>query len=591
MKHSLRPIFLVLSLFILIGSCKKDSDNSSQPPSSGSTTGSATITGRAVDESNNAVANASVIISGQTTTTDQYGIFLLKDVSVGSRCIASITKTGFFNCTYAFIPKANTVNYIKVMLMSNAQTHTLSASAGGTVTLSDGSSILFASNSFVIASTGSAYTGTVSLSVKHLSPDASNFGFMIPGGDLLGSNTAGKIVSLNTYGMLGAELKGSSGEKLQLASSTTATLMVPIAATQAAAAPSSLPLWYFDEATSIWKEQGTATRSGNIYVGTVSHFSWWNCDYPCDRARIMGKVLDCNSAPIPNVTVTVNGTYTLVTDQSGYYSSWVPAGIPLTIQVLAFYNNNIFYDSQVENVPPLAVNQIYNVPDLILICPAAIAGTLKTCQGVNTAGGITASWTGGFNYQYTTNGDFNLACRASTTVDVTASANYNSFYYTFTGQYQSPAANSTNNIGGLLLCNQVTSAANDFTINGGPFSNVHFIVDTTVTWAALFSGSIYKINVQGTAPGYPQCNFALLVDALSIHNFPWSNATYWTFSADILDGTSHYMVQASPSSGGSTTITYAGNRVIGSFSGNAQLYQDSAFTFPVTISGNFDVSH
>ena len=59
-----------------------------------------------------------------------------------------------------------------------------------------------------------------------------------------------------------------------------------------------------------------SVKTGSFYIGTVSHFTWWNCDYPGDRATIKGRVIDCGGNPLPNVTVTIAGFLSIITDQN-----------------------------------------------------------------------------------------------------------------------------------------------------------------------------------------------------------------------------------------------------------------------------------
>jgi len=66
---------------------------------------------------------------------------------------------------------------------------------------------------------------------------------------------------------------------LQLATGKNATVTFPIATATQSTAPATIPLWFFDETKGMWIEQGSATKTGNTYVGTVSHFTWWNCDW------------------------------------------------------------------------------------------------------------------------------------------------------------------------------------------------------------------------------------------------------------------------------------------------------------------------
>lgn len=86
--------------------------------------------------------------------------------------------------------------------------------------------------------------------------------------------------------MVGAELFDDTKQALQIASGYTAQITFPIPGPLAATAPANIPLWYFDETNGMWKEQGNAQVQGGNYVGNVSHFSFWNCDYPATLVQL-----------------------------------------------------------------------------------------------------------------------------------------------------------------------------------------------------------------------------------------------------------------------------------------------------------------
>ncbi|MFI5220397.1 MAG: carboxypeptidase-like regulatory domain-containing protein [Bacteroidia bacterium] len=578
MKKFSTVLALISFLFILIYSCSKEDQTFSG--SSGNTVRT-TISGMVLDENNTAVANVNITAYSQTTTTNQYGVFVLKDISVNKeRCIVQFSKAGYFNRAHAFIASANTVNYVRVVLISNAQTHTVDAATGGTAALANGSSVQFAPNSFV-TTTGSAYTGTVSLTVKHLSPDAANFGFMIPGGDLAGENINGEDVILYPYGMMGVELKGSSGEALQLAAGTTATLTMPIVASQQATAPATIPLWYFDEETSLWKEEGAATRVGNNYTGTVSHFTWWNCDGWTVNPLIKGKVVDCNGVPVPNCVVTINGWATTLTNQNGEYQGLVPGALAFTVQVLASNNSWLIFNSQIENVPPLSANQIFIVPDLVIPCPTRVVGTLRTCAGENTDGIVIISSTGFSNYQYTQDGSFNLISIPNTQLGLSALNSNSSIQQIIT----SLSAPNILNLGNLFLCDE---AANSFIINGCGFNYQLFNFDSIG-----FTGSANSnlITMSGTAPpDYTISAFQMYLNAnLNVGSYLWSNSAS-PLSITVQNTSQTFYITGSQAGGGITNITQydsVGGRVKGYYSGSG--WVSNCLFDTITITGSFDV--
>lgn len=333
-------------LMLFITACKKNDSDTTDPvidtPAAKITT---TLSGRIVDASGQPVSGAIVESSGSTTSTDIMGLFLFKDVQVNKkRCSLKFTKAGFLTQYYSCIPSSGTVTYIKGMMITKDGTYTVSATAGGTVTLTSGASVAFPANAFSKAD-GSAYSGTVTVNVTYLDPDDSLFRAKTPGRDLYALDAQGTEKVLVSFGMMNVELFTAANEKLQLTTGKLATLTMPVATSQQATAPASLPLWYFDETAGLWREQGTGTRTGNQYIGTVSHFSWWNYDWPYGLATVNGKVLSCDSMPQPNVIVYGG----MVTNGLGVYNDVFPANWAGTIPVYAYkFFNGVYLQTQTE---------------------------------------------------------------------------------------------------------------------------------------------------------------------------------------------------------------------------------------------------
>ncbi|MEP7168989.1 MAG: carboxypeptidase-like regulatory domain-containing protein [Bacteroidota bacterium] len=579
-KLSVFLALISLAIFFIF-SCQKDKTYQAGESNNLKTT----VAGIVLDESNHPVNGVTVSGYGETTTTNQYGTFVLKNLFVNkNRCVLQFAKAGFFKRAQGFIPSGNTVNYLRIILLSNAATQNFSASAGGTISLTDGSSVDFQPNSFVTAN-GSAYTGTVNLIVKHLSHDDVNFGFMIPGGDLLGKDLNNKDVALYTYGMLGVELTGSSGEALQLANGTSATLTFSIAASQLASAPSNIPLWYFDETTSLWKEEGAANKVGNNYVGMVKHFSWWNCDLSAPIAYIKGKVVDCNGAALPNIVISLNGNGGVVTDQNGEFNERFITGATsgMELQVLSSNNNGVFSNSQIEIIPSLSPNQIYTVPDLVVSCATRVAGTVQTCDGQNISSLVIISNNSFFTYQYTTDNSFNLIVVPNSQLVL------NAFYNNF-NQHQiitSLSPPSVLNVGTVKLCDSISGFANSFTLDGGPFSNQLFnILPTTATGTVNYSSHEITIILNGNSGPYSINWFEIdfLGDTIGS-----SSVSYLGF--DLINGFYYEISNTSNSNFVVTQIDSIGGRIKGYYT--AICYMECitgcSNSSQGTISGFFDV--
>jgi hypothetical protein len=587
MKKLTAYITFISFAILFIFSCQKDKTSDLPVDNNGSNNSlRTTVSGIVLDESNAPLNGVTVTAYGQTASTDQHGVFVLKNINANrDRCVLKFFKTGFFKRSHGFIASGNTVNYVRIILVSNAATQNFSSSAGGTISLLDGSSAVFQPNSFV-TSNGSAYMGTVNLIVKHLSPDDVNFGFMIPGGDLLGKDVNDKDVALYTYGMLGVELTGSSGEALQLANGKTATLTLAIAASQLSSAPASIPLWYFDETTSLWKEEGSANKVGNNYVGSVGHFSWWNCDYPGGMASIKGTVIDCQNIPLPNILVTLlasNGySISISTNQNGDYQILIATGFSSTLQVLTSNNPWLSQNSQIENVPALTVNQIYTVPDFVVFCPTRVAGAMQTCDGQNISAYVIISNNDFFTYQFSTDNSFNLPVVPNS--QLVLNAFYNNLHY-----HQiitSLSAPSVLNVGTVKLCDTISVLANSFTINGGPFSNQEFYISsTTATGTVNYTTHQTDIHVAGNSSPYTinWFDIAWLGDTVGSYSFP-------LLDIDMVGPTGWYEI--SNSGMGNFTITQIdsiGGRIKGYFTTVCSMEGDSGM-YQGTASGFFDVT-
>jgi hypothetical protein len=103
-------------------------------------------------------------------------------------------------------------------------------------------------------------------------------------GDYSALDSGGKLASMESYGAGSVEI-GSGTERFNLRSGATATVTIPVDATQLTGTPSlptTIPFLFYDEVNGIWKQDGTAQLSGSganaAYVATTSHFSTMNRD-------------------------------------------------------------------------------------------------------------------------------------------------------------------------------------------------------------------------------------------------------------------------------------------------------------------------
>ena len=397
-KHILKTVMAVVTISILCFTtqCNPDVDDHGgtpdiEDPLEPKPAVTTTVLGVVIDENGQPVADAGVMVHGETTTTGPDGTFLFSDIQVpGNRCVVHSTKEGYFSGIRALTPNEHGQTETRIVLMGSPVTHTFEASTGSNAALADGSEVRIPANGLVDDS-GSAYSGPVTMSVRYLDPTAGNFGVLVPGGDMLARREDESTSMLYSYGILRVQMTDLSGENLQLAPGSTSTIVMNIPAEQLSTAPATIPLWYFDEERGVWQEEGSATREGNKYVGTVTHFTDWNCDDPTEGATIIGRIVDCDGKAAWGIVefgqVTSDPQSSTETDQSsGRFERRVPDGVQITVVI----NDPLMITPLTKNergkvivvVPPLAPGQVYDVGDIQTFpCTSTVKATFNLNEG------------------------------------------------------------------------------------------------------------------------------------------------------------------------------------------------------------------
>ncbi|WP_418513858.1 carboxypeptidase-like regulatory domain-containing protein [Corallibacter sp.] len=259
------------------------------------------ITGRVFNESNQPLSGVLVSFGNETAFTDEKGVFSFVDATAYERlAYVKATRQGFVEASRSITPKEG-VNLVEIMMLNMTPVASINSGEESTVVLTNGTSIIFDGN--FVNQQGASYTGQIDVFLKHLDPSNEDINKQMPG-MLLGQTSSGAVRVLETYGMMAVELRGATGEELQLADGSTAQLTLPIV-NGATNSPNTIPLWYFDEVNGYWKEEGEATRQGNTYVGNVTHFSFWNWDYPYPSVYVCINLVDGDGAPLAYTPVNL----------------------------------------------------------------------------------------------------------------------------------------------------------------------------------------------------------------------------------------------------------------------------------------------
>jgi hypothetical protein len=353
----------------------------------------AVLQGNVLDENGLPAPGVSIKLGSQTATTDSRGYFRIKNAALDKYSSFVVAeKPGYFKAFRSFTATSGT-NQVMIKLVKKSIKGTINAAGGGEVSLPEGAKIALPANGVVIASNGNPYAGVVNVYASYIDPTASDISQTVPG-SFMANDKDNKRVVLSSYGMLAVELESSTGEKLQIKVGATATLTTPIPSSIQASAPSTIKLWYVNEQTGIWQEEGSAVKNGTNYVGEVKHFSFWNCDVPMNAVLLSMTIKNPDGLPLVHAFVRITRSASAsqqtqaygYTDSLGQVSGMVPSNEALSLDVL----NDCFAPVYSHSIS--ALNQ--NTDIGVLTVPnsssglVTLSGKLVNCSNAPVANGF-----------------------------------------------------------------------------------------------------------------------------------------------------------------------------------------------------------
>lgn len=218
---------------------------------------------------------------------------------------------------------------------------TFNNATGGEVMVGEDSLATLPANGFVDAN-GAQVAGDVSLELTVIDPSQSSD--LMPGDFQAQDPATSEVSQIESFGALDLTFEDSAGNPVQLAEGETATLRIPVAERVSGGAPDTMPLYFFDEDTGFWIEEGSAALitlpSGEqAYEGTVSHFTTWNADRRSETVQATGCVVGADGQPLSGIRIRsegVNyiGSSSSTSDQLGVFT--IPVRISSSQRISAF---------------------------------------------------------------------------------------------------------------------------------------------------------------------------------------------------------------------------------------------------------------
>ncbi|MFC2130487.1 carboxypeptidase-like regulatory domain-containing protein [Bacteroidota bacterium] len=351
---------LLLVLVFMIKGCYND-DNPVDNNTNNST-GTGYINGTVYKADGNTLFGATVSVGNNICICDEKGGFFLKNVSAGSKVLVNFEMDNYTYTQKVVTVIANRTVTLDASLIQVGAKQNINAATGGSVQF-NGAIVNFPPNSLV-DSKGNSFIGTALVKATYFDPSIDAFYGCFPG-EFKGVRRDNSETPFESFGFISVEIFNGS-EKLQLASGKQADITIPICAKLQGNAPQSIPLWYYDEEKGSWIEEGTAIKSGNNYVGTVSHFTMWNADNPTETSYLTGRVVDSNGDPISlsrvfSIGADYAAAYVITTLDDGTFNLPVKASAQVNVHA-KYYNyssNSAYYQTpsagQTSNIGDITV--------------------------------------------------------------------------------------------------------------------------------------------------------------------------------------------------------------------------------------------
>ena len=304
-------------------------DSDDADPATPQPTPTGTVSGTVVESRTGAgLAGVAVTSSGRSASTSADGNYTLTEVPAGDGKVVSFELAGHAKSVFSVSVPASGAARASARLTPVGATQTFDAATAATVTVAGSAAQVTLPAAGLVTAAGTAATGVVKAELTVIDPasDPRN----MPG-NFTAQAAGGGTQPIESFGAIKVSLTNAAGATLNLAAGKSATIRIPLS-TRSPSPPASVPLFYLNEATGLWLQEGSATLAGSApnqyYEGTVTHFTYWNADQVTDTITVSGCVEDAIAARVVGAEVSSFGS-----DYSGSDSTLTNANGQFTVAI------------------------------------------------------------------------------------------------------------------------------------------------------------------------------------------------------------------------------------------------------------------
>ena len=379
----LSKISLIFLAVLTVLSCRKDQTSDpttiiNVPPFEVVNSYTVDIQGFVTTPEGVAIENALIQVGNQQVRTTEAGTFYVEKMLAPENGLYILAdQEGFFKGGTSIYAYANQLYTVDIILIPFNDSVSFDSGDGVEVVNDDGSILKIEANT-IVDENGSVYAGQVDAYMYWIDPTAENMTNLSPG-PLVGF-AENERQSLRSFGMIGVELFGASGESLNIGDSFDASLTFPVPSEILSEAPAVIDLWHFSEDLGLWDLKGSAELVNGKYEAKVPHFSWWNCDFPLDFGLVCFNVINEEGRQVGNLDLEISagpfGVASAVINPDGTFCHLVPLGTDLIISVSTYCGDVLLQ----ETIPPIVDGQ-----EITLQVPTIIDGFVE----LNISGSVT----------------------------------------------------------------------------------------------------------------------------------------------------------------------------------------------------------
>lgn len=254
---------------------------------------------------------------GVQTSSGADGSYTLS-VPAADRTVVRVDADGFAENFRITRVQAGQSTSLTIQLLKDGVTQNVEIATGGTVTVPNSSAQIVLPPNGLIPQSGGSPAANVVVSVTPISVATTTSDMP---GDFTAS-TNGSIAQIESFGAMLIDVRDSNNARYSLAPGNTSTIRIPVSTrTSSTNVPSTIPLFYFDDLTGRWIQEGQATLvtngSDRYYEGSVTRFSYWNADLVTETILVTGCVKNSSGQLVANALVESDGI-----DYSGSSSTY-----------------------------------------------------------------------------------------------------------------------------------------------------------------------------------------------------------------------------------------------------------------------------